>query len=152
MRHAWFILRIALAISSCALCLLAALAWGRGYWRRDVLTLKLDDSRAVWIESVRGGVQFVRAGNTPPNKFKTGWQVAPPASPAPRASFWGFRGWTGVVPPIWGGAAARPLRLEVLVVPSWAIILTTAVYPSLFLISRWRNRRRRHSRGFPLDT
>ena len=75
---------------SLLLCAAVCALWVVGYSRRDVFTLRLSDSRAWYVESVRGGVQFVQQTNMHPRMHETGWQVMQPADPLPASTRLGF--------------------------------------------------------------
>lgn len=87
--------------------------WIAGYSRRDVFTVRLSASQAIWMESVRGSIQFVRERNTPPDMFESGWQVMRPTDPLPSNTRAGFR-FVSTTAPIWDGTQSRTVGITAL--------------------------------------
>jgi hypothetical protein len=114
--------------------------WITGYSRRDVFTIRLSASQAVWMESVRGGIQFVHETNTPPDMFESGWQVMQPADPLLSNTRAGF-GFVSTTTPIWDGTQSRTIGITAVDVHPLVFVVLFGGAGS-FSARRWWIRRR----------
>jgi hypothetical protein len=166
------------AFISGLLCTAAIALWVRGWITGDVYTWRASDVtdvtpaapmigpdqvwRRQWsLHSGAGRLALVRREVQEPNVSPRGWATAPPRDAVPDLNAVpgtsDYSRWAGGFsyfrrdkqpfsrPPVtgwyWG--------FLVVVVPSWAIVLTTAIAPALW-VRRWRRRRiqrRRAARG-----
>ena len=119
--------------------------WIAGYSRRDVFTIRLSDSRAIWMESVRGVIQFVHETNTALGMFDSGWQVMEPADPLPSNTRGGF-GFVATTMPMWDGTHSRTIGITAVNVhPLLFIVLFGGA--GAFAARRWWIRRRNAVEG-----
>lgn len=124
--------------------------WVRSYSSRDVMTIAVPGNRAIWMEFVRGHIQFVFESGVPHDLYKTHWGVVRPTNPLPSNLFMGFGAIQATVP-LWVGLAYWTATLSVLVIPCWAASVISAF---LLAYVSWRHSRRRRVQkmvGFPVS-
>lgn len=112
-------------------------AWISGYFRHDVLTLRLDATHSIWVETVRSSIQFVRfEGNTFPTVYSSGWESGPPIDPLPSNTHWGL-GWASASLPDDEG---KIIHITPVDVPPAAIAFPSAAVAFALLRHWWRKR------------
>jgi hypothetical protein len=145
-----------LSALSLLLCAAAAVAWVRSGTHLDVL-LHVRSPRDVtmWVNDPWGVTYRLTRTNYDMGWLKrTGWQVRsgplPPIVPPPAGMlpeppgvrFLGFEWAHGVyVPPIRYSAIYTDER-TVRVIPHWALVAATALFPGAWCLRRWHSRRR----------
>jgi hypothetical protein len=126
------------AAASLLLCVATVALWVRGYHRRDVFTLRLNDDCALWVETVRGGFQFVRELNVR-DGVRSGWEVMHPSDPLPSNMRLGF-GAAVITPMVSRPGYRRTFHISVLTLPNYAIVILSSILPVLWMVRLWRDR------------
>jgi hypothetical protein len=128
-----------LATISLFMCVSSALLWRYGYFH----DLRYESGENWWIDTVPGGLQYIRAVMSPPvPHVDSGWFVYQTAVPLPANVHFGFRFFSGGLRVFTAyDNAPRQERIVAIVVPMYAILISTA-----FLPSYWMGRFARHRR------
>jgi hypothetical protein len=140
---------LAITFLSAAACIAFATEWVRSYRARDVITFAGSRRTACWIESVRGGIQFVDESNPPSSLATPGWSVSDPADPLPRHTYVGF-GIARSTFPVVTDEGIRQIGLTAMVVPCYSLCLV-ALVPIVVVLRRVK-RRKTPLQRFPVVT
>jgi hypothetical protein len=115
--------------------------WISGYLRHDVLTVRLNTSHAMWVESVQGSIQFVDETNTFPTMYSSGWQTSEPIGPLPSNTRLGL-GWVSAELPVNNFSTARVINIKAVALPPAAIAAVFVVVAFALYRRCWRRFRR----------
>jgi hypothetical protein len=142
-----FVQSLPLVFVGLALVIVVAVggAWIGGYFRHDVLTLRLSPSHSLWVESVRGSVQFVNETNTFPTMYETGWQESDPVGPLPSNTRCGF-GWVSVRVLVNDSSTSRTIGITAIAVPPALFIVAFSLL-AVAALRIWRRTNRRAALG-----
>lgn len=141
----WSVVLRTVALVSLGVALCACALWIRSSSCRDTFCYEAASGAGWSIDSVRGGIQI---GRMYPASFGTGWFVEQPANSVIGRRVGGFGAYFGEIPP-YNGQEIKT-RIDVIVVPSWAVVSLSLVIPWVVAV-RFVRRRTARQRGFPAD-
>lgn len=121
---------------SALIFLFAICLWKRSHTYSDRFMWRLSDSRAIFVESTIGGVQFVWETQTPPDlyDYETGWSVGQPLKSGAAESFLGIGLWNLQNHPVQFGSRISILSVSLANISDATIVLLSSIPVVVYLI------------------